>query len=286
MHHDDPPFDDDEAEEQAFGGMNAVSVVLPFAATVVSLVFGMFIGGAAVWIVKPVQRPIEYMKTASLAELQLVCEPVVEETKSQLVRVKGEITDLKDTVRQKEAIVAQLQEQLDAQKGTGGDALKRELQRARGKLTKSQQELEVLMAVKDQLVDQLTKAQERLAETEADLQAQAAITEVLRDENVDLKDDVVVQRWFRMITEAQLDICDRVGKRKYDKCREAVVGALSTVRREFVHCIRSKQAVPAVEQVQKGRALPHFARMLDQDNKFLEGHYLQMCDPTLPEVEL
>ena len=283
--HDGPPYDGGHGEEPTWNGMNVLTVVLPFAATVVSLVFGMFIGGAAVWIVKPEQRPIEYLKTASLAELQLVCEPVVEEQKSQLTKIKSEISVLEIEVADKEAQVASLREQLEGKGTQDTAAIERKLAKARGQLAEAKLELRLLAEVKEQLVEQLARTQERLAEAEEDLQQQATVTEVLRDENVDLQDDVVVQRWFRLVNEAQLQVCEKGSKRKTESCRDAVRMELAKVKREFVHCIRSKQATPSVELLAKGKGLPHFARMLDQNNRYLAGYYLQMCDPTLPEVE-
>ncbi len=283
--------------------MGLLTVLLPFAATIASLLFGISIGGVAGWVIKPTQQPIEYMKTASLAELQLVCEPVVAEQKTQLARVKDEISDLKVQVADREAQVAALRAELEIREKKGGrpsstgpgagriasldtGALNAELAHAKEQLAEAKLQVQMLTQVKDQLVDQLTRTQQKLAQTEADLQAQVAITEVLRDENVTLKDDVIVQRWFRMITEAQLDICEKGGKKKTEDCREAVVAEVSKAKREFVHCIRSNQATPSVLELEKGKALPHFARMLDPDNKHLSGFYLQMCDPTLPEVEI
>ncbi|MBX2804214.1 MAG: hypothetical protein KTR31_41520 [Myxococcales bacterium] len=297
MHNDDSIGE--EPPGPLWNSANTLTVMLPFAATVIALVFGMLIGGAVVWVVKPTSRPIEYLKTASLAELEIVCEPVVEEQKTQLAKVKSEIVDLKAEVQQKEALVAELRAELKGKPDGGGASSPRtaaaaitppatpaELSRAKEDLAEAKLQLRMLNQVKDQLVDQLTRTQQRLTQTEADLQAQVAITEVLRDENLELQDDVIVQRWFRMVTESQLDLCEKGSRRKTEACRQAVVSELSDIKREFVHCIRSGQAAPSVEPLERGKALPHFARMLDQGNKFLAGHYLQMCDPTLPETEI
>ncbi len=283
--HDDHRYDG-AGDASRWGGMSTMSVVLPFAATIVSLVFGMFIGGAAVWIARPSHRPIDYMQTASLAELQLVCEPVVEETKNQLTRIKGEIADLKDEVRQKEAIVAELREQVGAREAdeSKGRVLASKLRQAREELAEARLELKMLREVKDQLVDQLTATQQRLDKTESDLQAQVAITDALRTDNLELKSDMVVHRWFRMITEAQLDICEKGSRRRTEACRESVVSALSDIRREFVHCVRSEQAAPTVEELPRDAPLPQFARMLQSDDRRLQGFYVQLCDPTLPEA--
>ena len=92
----------------AFSGMGVLTIVLPFVATIASLLFGIAIGGVAGWVVKPTQQPIEYLKTASLAELQLVCEPVVEEQKTQLAKVEDQIGVLEATVAAKEQEIAEL----------------------------------------------------------------------------------------------------------------------------------------------------------------------------------
>ncbi len=267
--------------------VNFLTVVLPFAATIASLLCGVVIGGAAAWIVKPSRQPIEYMKTASLAELQQVCDPVVEEQETQLAKVKEEIAALKDEVARKEAEVVSLRAAVDKQGGRSGSSSGRnlgsELEKVKEELAEAKLQLAMMEEVKDQLVEQLSRTQERLAVAEAELVEQVAIAEVLRDENGKLKDDVIVQRWFRFVNDAQLSVCESGGRKKTEDCRGAVVGEIARIKREFVHCIRSEQAAPMAKHLDKGETLPHFARLMDQGDRHLDGWYLQMCDPTLPE---
>ena len=279
-----------EAPRGAFSGMGVLTVVLPFVATIASLLFGILIGGVAGWVVKPTQQPIEYLKTASLAELQLVCEPVVEEQKTQLAKVKDQIGVLEATVAQKEKEIEELKAAAAKQgkkpKAADGRDYNAEVSAAKEQLAEAKLKIQMLEDVKSQLIEQLTKAQERLAVAEAELAQQVAITDVLRDENGKLKDDVIVQQWFRFVNEAQLAVCERGGRKRTDECRAAVVNEISQIKREFVHCIRSGQAAPTAQLLEKGDAMPHFARMMDQDDKHLSGWYLQMCDPTLPEKDV
>lgn len=273
-----------------FLGVGFLAVAIPFLATVASLLFGIAIGAAIGWFAKPSTQPIEYLKTASLAELQLVCEPVVQEQKTQLAKVKDQIVVLEATVAEKEIEIAELKEKAAKQgkkaRASDGRDYTGELASAKEQLAEAKLKVQMLEQVRDQLVEQLTKAQERLSVVEADLAGQVAITEVLRDENGRLKDDVIVQKWFRFVTESQLDVCERGGKKKTDDCRASVVNEIAKIKREFVHCIRSGQATPRAEQLDKDQALPHFAHMMNQDDNHLAGWYLQLCDPTLPEREI
>jgi hypothetical protein len=273
----------------AFSGMGLLTIVLPFVATIASLLFGILIGGVAGWVVKPTQQPIEYLETASLAELQLVCEPVVEEQKTQLAKVKDQIGVLEATVIDRERRITEL-EGLAAKQGSrkavGGRDYSAEVVAAREQLAEAKLRIELLEQVKSQLIEQLTAAQQRLSVVQAELTQQVAITDVLRDENGRLEDEVIVQQWFRFVTESQLEVCERGGRKKTDDCRGSVVNEIAQVKREFVHCVRSGQAAPAAALLAKGQAMPHFARMMNQDDKHLSGWYLQMCDPTLPEQDL
>ncbi len=272
------PSDDDDG----LYGLNLVSIVLPFVATILSLFFGMFIGGAAVWILKPAPQPIELVKSASIAELQLMCQPVVDQQMTQITKIREEITALEAEVLAREAEVDELRSRSAAQ----DEAAAARLADASQALASARRQLRKLNDVKEQLVEQLTLTKERLVQTEANLQNQVAVSEALRDENFDLRDDVIVQHWFRVVNDAKLKICEKGGKKKTEACRESVDIELSSIKREFVHCIRSNQAAPSVELLQKGQDLPHFARMFDQESRFLAGWYLQMCDPTLPEVDV
>lgn len=285
--------DDRTVQDEAPGGLSGMSiltVVLPFAATIASLLFGILIGGVAGWLIKPTQQPIEYLRTASLAELALVCEPVVQEQKTQLAEVKQEIEVLRIQVAEKEAEVADLKARAEKQGSrkvaVDGRDYSGELSSAKEQLAEARLQLKMMEQVKNQLVEQLTRTQEKLVKAESDLAEAVAVTDVLRDENTKLQDDVIVQRWFRFVADAQLEVCEKGNKKKTDECRDAVGKEVSAVKREFVHCVRSGQAVPVAKLLAKGTALPHFARMMNQDDKHLEGWYLQMCDPTLPEKEL
>jgi hypothetical protein len=292
MASEDEQTDHEPARQEGGGGGGGLGLLwlLPFAATIAAMMFGIVIGGAAVWIVKPTRQPVEYLKTASLAELQLVCEPVVQEQETQLAKVKDEIVALKAQVAEKEAEVVQLRSAATKQGkraiSSDGRNYAGEPDKAREELAEARLQLTMMEEVKDQLVEQLTRTQERLAVVEGELTEQVAIAEVLRDENGKLKDDVIVQQWFRFVTDAQLDVCESGSRKKTEDCRASVIGEISKIKREFVHCVRSEQATPMAKHLEKGASAPSFARMMDQDNKHLEGWYLQMCDPTLPEATI
>lgn len=264
-----------------------VSMVLPFTATFGALGIGVVLGGAAVWIARP--TPVEVLRNVSLAELQTACEPVVADQKTQLAKVKDELTALREEVARKEAEVQSLRGAAERQGSRPASADGRdysaELQAAKEALAEAKLKIQMLEQVRDELVEQLTRTQERLQVVETDLQEQVAISGMLRDENGRLHDELVVQQWYGFVTNTQLDICERGGRKKTEDCRLSVVGEISTIKREFVHCVRSGQATPSAHELQKGEKLPLYARMMNQDDKHLQSWYVQLCDPTLPERE-
>lgn len=262
--------------------------VVPFMSTIVSLLFGMVIGGTIGWYANGEQGLGSVMGGTSLADLRDVCQPVVAEQKTRLSEIREELTSVQGLVTMREAEVADLRAQLE-QPGITIEAaaeLQEQLEVASIGLAEAKLEVSSLQRTKDKLVDQLAAAQARIEETEADLEAEAAIRDALQSERSTLVEQAITQRWFRMITEAQLDICERGGRRRTEACRAAVVNELKGIRRQFVHCLRSNQAVPSVQEVGRGDRIPSHAKLLDADDKFLSGWYVQLCDPTLPERTL
>lgn len=275
----------DRSRDSSVGWLVAV---VPFMSTIVALLFGMLIGGTVGWYAQADQGLAGVMSGASLADLQAACQPIVEEQKVRLTEIRAELTGLQGEVSDREAEVAQLRARLGEPglSPTDQSDLESQLEVAQMTLEETKLQVRSLQRAKDKLVDQLTATQNQLKETEADLQAEAAIREALQSERSTLVERAVTNRWFRMINEAQLDICEKGGKRRTEACRQAVVDALKGVRRQFVHCLRSNQAVPSVHELKRGAEMPSHARALESDDKSVQGYYVQLCDPTLPERTL
>ncbi|MEN0062850.1 MAG: hypothetical protein AAGA48_11920 [Myxococcota bacterium] len=264
-----------------------LTAVVPFVSTVIAMFFGMLIGGTVGWYARE-DHGFTGLGDGSLIELRDACEPIVEAQKTRLSEIRAQISGLEGQVAEREQRVAELRAQLetpDISKAASAE-LNEAIEKARVEIAEAQLEVASLKRTKDQLVDKLAATRSRLEQTEADLEAEAAIREALQSERSGLIEQAITQRWFRMITEAQLDVCERVGRRKAEACRSAVVRDLKSIRREFVHCLRSNQAMPSVHRLERGQDMPSHTRALDAENKFLSGWYVQLCDPSLPERAL
>jgi len=265
--------------------LGVLPAVVPFVAPVVAMVLGLLIGATVGWYGRSEQSLGEIMAMGTPRQLERACEPVVEEQKNRLTEIRQQLAGLEGEVAAKELEVDQLRTQLEAPdiSPEATAELESALAAAKEGLAEVRHEVRSLRRTKDQLVDQLSATQAQLERTESDLEAEEAIREALQSERSALIEQAVTSRWLRMITESQLDICERVGRRRRESCRETVVGALKTYRREFVHCVRSNEAVPSVHPLDRNERLPPFSFELDPDDRFLDGWYLQLCDPTLPE---
>ena len=148
----------------------------------------------------------------------------------------------------------------------------------RDSLEEARAQLEIARQEKEQLVVELTQTKEELARTEQKLTDQVEKTEVA-------KEDALVNKWYRFVSDSQLEVCEKGNRKKLGMCRETVQATLmNNVRRDkFAHCVRSGQAVPSVRELQKGESLPDFSEMIDEEQKQTKGWYVLFCDPTLPE---
>ena len=153
-----------------------------------------------------------------------------------------------------------------------------ELAQAKKDLAEARAELEIAHQEKEQLVVELTQTKEQLSKTQEALVDQ-------KEQTTRAKEDALVNKWYRFMNDAQLNICEKGNRKKLGNCREAVEASMMTnVRRDkFAHCVRSGQAVPTVRELQKGESLPDFSEMIDEEVKQTKGWYVLFCDPTLPE---
>lgn len=273
-------FDDELSDADDTGlagrGVSMLAVILPFTATILSLMIGVAIGGMAGWMSKPTPTAIEHHTDRSLAELEEICEPVVEEKTTQLAEVKSQIAELRLAVKEREQQIADLQA-AKKQRRTGSGATSREVERLKEEVAEAKLQIAQLQEEKRQLVTALTETANRLAKTEEDLRVQINLTEIA-------KDDASANKWFRFVNRAQLDICEKGNRKKLGACRESVTDLMQPqLRRKFQHCVRSGQAVPSVHELGKNEEMPEYSYFLNEDDKVVRGWYIQLCDPTLPE---
>lgn len=158
--------------------------------------------------------------------------------------------------------------------------LQAQLNGARNQLASVTRQLSQAEQEKRQLQDALVATSARLVQTEGQLAVQVGKTE-------EAKLDAMSQKWWRFMSDSQLEICEKGNRKKMGRCREAVQSYLKTtqMRNKFRHCVRSEQATPSVQYLGRDETLPRFALFLDQDSKISRDWYVQLCDPTLPEAE-
>lgn len=270
------------------GGSSAtgvVAMVLPFATAVAALVLGAILGGFIAWFAKPGEQvEVKVPRDLTAAELAEACAPALETKVTELETAQNKVAFLEKEVSDREARVKELEEELKrrpeaarAAPGSGG-GVSRELAQARKDLEEARAQLEIAQQEKQQLMVELTATKDQLAKTEKALVEQVEKTEVA-------KEDALVNKWYRFVSESQLALCEKGNRKKLGSCREVLQSSLMTNQRRdrFAHCVRSGQATPQVRELQKEETLPDFAEMINEDAKQTRGWYVMFCDPTLPE---
>ena len=127
-------------------------------------------------------------------------------------------------------------------------------------------------------------AREELVATVARLDAQVAKTEAAEAEAEVQRGRATGNQWQAFTAEAKLTICDRGGKRRSDKCHDAVTEALRPHGPRFKACIDSGQAAPELRPLDKDAPLPAHAERLPSNARFSkDGWAVVFCDPALPE---
>lgn len=276
--------------DQTEGQGGAMANVLPFVTAIVALLLGVALGVAIGWTSNSgdtAKTSIAEPRELTQAELQALC--VEEETVTELEQAKDKIAFLEKEIEARNARVQELEDR--ARKGipepiapgtsstpSRGRNLARELAQAKADLDEARTELDIVRAEKDALQAELDLTKDELAVTKVALTDQKKKTRRA-------KEDALVNKWYRFVNGAQLEICDRGNRRKLGRCREVVQDTLMTNSRrdQFAHCVRSGQAVPTVIEVKSENDLPSYSEMIDEAQKQVKGWAVLFCDPTLPE---
>lgn len=154
-----------------------------------------------------------------------------------------------------------------------------ELEMARNQLATVTRQLTEARDEKRIIEEALVRTATMLADTEQKLEVQVTKTQFAEN-------DAMQQKWWRFLADAQLSVCEKGNRKKLGACRETVQARLSerTTQQRVIHCVRSKQATPTVNELEKDAKLPRYAVYIDQENKVTKDWYIQLCDPTLPEA--
>lgn len=275
--------DDQFEEEDLSSSSGGMSWVLPVVTTLMGGLAGVALGSAIVGVLWSTSSPeveeVVKLRDLSDEELDMMCKPFVSETVLELTEAQAKVSSLKGEVAAKESRVKELEDKMKRGAVVGRKiraelaAAKAELETLKEQLTVAVEEKEAALAKLEDTMEQLEETEEELVETKGKL--------VLAEE------DVLVKRWTSFIQSAQLEVCEKGGRRKMGRCRESVQASLGgSVEEKFRHCLKSGQAVPGLfEEDKNSDRLPDFSQYLNQDDRVVRGWYIQLCDPTLPEAE-
>jgi hypothetical protein len=265
---------EDENDVERPRPMGLVAVVVPMLTAGVSGLLGVGLGVVATLLLRPAAAP-----EPTVAQVGALCAPEVAAKQAEVEAAQDEVTRLSGEVRSHEAKVASLEDEM-ARRNERGRAVWRELEAARAELAAARENLAIAYAEQERLRGELEVTVEKLAATEEALTEQVQLTSLATD-------DALVNRWGRFVQDAQLEICERGNRKKLGKCREIVDAKVGNdrVRDTFEHCVRARAATPSVHELARDASLPRYAVFVDQEDRVVEGWYVQFCDPTLPEAE-
>jgi len=270
---------DDDLPPRSSG---VLAMALPVVTALAALAVGGAVGGLGVFAwwraTPPTVETVVQLRDLTDDELETMCNPFLTDTLSVLTDAQAKVQDLEGRIKQKESRIADLEKRAD-QRTAAGRKLIAELEAARAELASLREELARAVSEKEVALAELERTVETLRKTEEALeQTQGKLTVA--------EGDVLTSRWRSFRQEAQLEICEKGGRRKMGKCRESVEAALGAdVERSYRHCLKSGQAVPGLREATKDLSgLPDHARWLDESDRIVKGWYIVLCDPTLPEA--
>lgn len=261
-----------------------MTILLPMLTAALAVLFGIAIGALAViawWRATPPEVQVETqveLRDLTDEELERLCDPFVSDTISVLTEAQAKVVDLEGRVKAKEVEIQEM-ERVMTQRSEAGRRMAAELKAAKAELDSLRQELEVAVSQKEEALAELERTVNVLRETEEELEeTQGKLTMAERD--------VLNNRWKAFRQDAQLEICEKGGRRKMGRCREAVEAALDKpLEAKFRHCLKSGQAVPGLREADRSfESLPSHSQWLNEDERMLKGWFVVLCDPTLPEA--
>lgn len=219
------------------------------------------------------------------AELLEICNDLIEDGQTKAMKAQARVADLQAQLADKEAALEAMKAE-DIQ-----DEERRKV--AAKKWRQMEAEIEALSTQLSAAEEERDQLRVELKQTLVELDKQIAETKkfkkkatVYRRKAIHYKAESTRNLWSGFVSNAKVEICDRGGKKRHEKCHEAVETAFSSaVEEKFVECVDTYQATPELRQLEKKEAMPAFAQPLADDNKFTKkGWVIIFCDPTLPEA--
>jgi len=221
---------------------------------------------------------VEVARAPTAAELEVACAPEIAGVEDELSTAQAKVADLERNAAETQGQIADLESSI-ATGAKVGKAMRAELAMLKENLAVTEQKLAAAVEEKEALLVELKDTQRHLQETQETLV-------VRTEQRDDAREDALFNRFDDFLSDSQLEICDRGNRKRLGNCREEVLAALKSPARrdQYSHCIRSGQAEPVVRELLKDATLPEFAEMMNEEVKQVKGWYIEMCDPTLPEV--
>lgn len=251
---------------------------------VAGLVIGAICGGIVGYAVhaftsKPQIIEQEKVVTEEISDeaLAKLCEELTVDEREKVMGAQRKVEDLEVMLAEKEALLAEMK---------AADEKDEERRKAAAKQWKAMEaEIEQLRAERDAAVQERDQLKEELQETLVELDRQIKRADTFKAKAKHYKKKSTENGWQAFEASAKVEICDKGSRKRHEKCHEAVETAFGpAVREKYTTCVDSYQATPVLRQREKDEALPAFAEMLPDDNKFTKkGWYIIYCDPTLPE---
>lgn len=212
------------------------------------------------------------------ADLEALCAaaPATSDAIGRANAAQTKVSTLQGELDRASAELVELESALLAGKtrDAAADRRKKELESQIARLTG---EVNTAAVERDAARAELEAALVKLDETQATAEAAQAEAELQRAR-------ASGNGWAAFRAEAQLQLCDRGGKRKHAKCHSAVTAALAPHEARFKDCVDRGQATPELRQRTEQSAKPAHYEELDLRDAPVKGEWMVVfCDPTLPE---
>jgi hypothetical protein len=222
--------------------------------------------------------PVAECPPPTAAELEKLCGQTAstQDALSRAEAAQASLNSLSGELSQAEAALAELEAagRNDAKRAAADKKKREELE---GQISALKGKISTVEGERD-------AAREELVATVARLDAQVAKTEEAEAEAEVQRGRATGNQWQAFSAEAKLTICDRGGKRRSDKCHDAVTEALRPHGARFKACVDSGQAAPELRPLDKDAPLPTHAERLPSNARFSkDGWAVVFCDPALPE---
>ncbi len=213
------------------------------------------------------------------ADLEALCAtaPTTTDAVGRANAAQTKVSTLQGELDRASAELVELESALLAGKtrDAAADRRKKELE---GQIARLSGEVSTAAAERDAARAELEAALVKLDETQATAEAAQAEAELQRAR-------ASGNGWAAFRAEAQIQLCDRGGKRKHAKCHSAVTAALAPHEARFKACVDRGQATPELRERTEKSDKPAHYEDLDLRDAPVKGDWMVIfCDPTLPET--